>query len=342
MKVGDWVEVRSEVEILQTLDEYGCLEGLPFMPEMFRYCGRTFQIYKCAHKTCDALAYRSRRMTRTVHLDTRCSGEAHGGCQSACLLLWKEDWLQAVNSRSRTASSQAACSAIKGSGAPSPTKDDVVAYASLQEGEAVRYRCQATQIREASSPLPWWDLRQYVEDLRSGNVCVWKLGGGIVQAFWLTVSRWGLGAGRLSWWVHNRLRFLWQGAAFPRRVGRIPRGKRTPVANLHLQPGELVRVRPLDEIDETLDTQGQNRGLYFDPEQAPYTNKIFRVKKRVDRIISEETGRLIELKTPTVVLDSVVCQGHSSSCRMFCPKSAYLLWREVWLQRVNESGDKDD
>ena len=54
--VGDWVEVRSKEEILSTLDQNGRLEGLPFMPQMFRYCGQRFQVYKRAHKTCDTVS----------------------------------------------------------------------------------------------------------------------------------------------------------------------------------------------------------------------------------------------------------------------------------------------
>ena len=34
LRVGELVEVRSEDEILATLDVDGELEGLPFMPEM--------------------------------------------------------------------------------------------------------------------------------------------------------------------------------------------------------------------------------------------------------------------------------------------------------------------
>ena len=37
--VGNVVEVRSESEILGTLDENGALEALPFMPEMLRHSG---------------------------------------------------------------------------------------------------------------------------------------------------------------------------------------------------------------------------------------------------------------------------------------------------------------
>ena len=53
MRVNDWVEVRSKQEILQTLDKNGCLDGMPFMPQMFEYCGKRFRVYKSAHKTCD-------------------------------------------------------------------------------------------------------------------------------------------------------------------------------------------------------------------------------------------------------------------------------------------------
>src|SRR6266849_5955985 len=40
LRVGDVVEVRSEQEILETLDARGTLEGLPFMPEMLKYRGK--------------------------------------------------------------------------------------------------------------------------------------------------------------------------------------------------------------------------------------------------------------------------------------------------------------
>jgi hypothetical protein len=43
LRAGDWVEVRTREEILSGLDENGRLEGLPFMPEMFNYCGQRFR-----------------------------------------------------------------------------------------------------------------------------------------------------------------------------------------------------------------------------------------------------------------------------------------------------------
>src|SRR5438094_248118 len=40
LRAGEIVEIRSKEEILATLDEKGRLDGLPFMPEMLKYCGQ--------------------------------------------------------------------------------------------------------------------------------------------------------------------------------------------------------------------------------------------------------------------------------------------------------------
>ena len=98
MQVGEWVEVRSKQEILQTLDKKGRLDGMPFMPQMFEYCGKRFKVYKSAHKTCDHVyTVASRSIGDAVHLNLRCDGRAYGGCQHKCLLFWKEAWLKPVS-----------------------------------------------------------------------------------------------------------------------------------------------------------------------------------------------------------------------------------------------------
>src|SRR5262249_12292145 len=96
-KVGDWVEVCSKEEILRTLDSNGHLDGMPYMPAMSAFCGKGFQVYKRAHKTCDTIfPVRGRRVGNVVHLETRCNGSAHGGCQAKCMLFWKDEWLKPV------------------------------------------------------------------------------------------------------------------------------------------------------------------------------------------------------------------------------------------------------
>ena len=95
-RAGAWVEVRSKEEILATLDAQGRLENMPFMPEMFAFCGQRLQVSARAHKTCDTLSWTGNRsLENAVHLEgTRCNGAAHAGCQAACLLFWKEAWLK--------------------------------------------------------------------------------------------------------------------------------------------------------------------------------------------------------------------------------------------------------
>ena len=78
LKAGDWVQVRTKDEILRTLDANGQLEALPFMPEMFAFCGQRFKVFKRAHKTCDP-DLQGRKMSRaSTWRGCRCNGAAHG------------------------------------------------------------------------------------------------------------------------------------------------------------------------------------------------------------------------------------------------------------------------
>src|SRR4051794_2298867 len=98
-RTGDLAEVRSREEILATLDPHGCLDGMPFMPEMLQFCGQRFRVSAVAHKTCDTVGKTgsNRRLHSTVHLSgLRCDGTAHGGCQAGCNLFWKDAWLTRV------------------------------------------------------------------------------------------------------------------------------------------------------------------------------------------------------------------------------------------------------
>src|SRR5262249_8752221 len=102
LRVGQLVEVRSAAEILGTLDEKGEIEGLPFMPEMVRYCGYQFTVASVAHKTCDTVTRSGmRKMTDAVPLTgagARWDGSADDGCQAACLIFWKTAWLKVIDS----------------------------------------------------------------------------------------------------------------------------------------------------------------------------------------------------------------------------------------------------
>jgi hypothetical protein len=329
LKVGDWVEVRSKEEILQTLDSSGQLDGMPFMPEMFAFCGQRFQVYKRAHKTCDTVfPVRGRRVDKAVHLETRCTGQAHGHCDAGCLIFWKEAWLKRVDGT--IAHPHAPLIGIT-----DVTEAAVWAHAKTSTDHgSPRYVCQATQLPYATKNLNWWDLRQYVEDYSSGNVTLWRLVCGFVYSIYFNLGYAGIGLGPAMKWFYNKFHFLWRGTRFPRDIGIIPVGSSTPTVNLNLQPGELVRVKSHEEILKTLTTENKNRGMSWDAELVPYCGKSYRVLKRITKIINEHTGEMQEMKSPCIILDSVICQARYSHCRMFCPRSIYSYWREIWLERV--------
>jgi hypothetical protein len=347
LSVGDWVEVRSIEEILRTLDGNGQLDGVPFMPEMFRFCGKRFQVYKRAHKTCDyttSYPYHTRRLEGTVHLETRCDGAAHGGCQAGCLLYWKHAWLKPVSGDPGKVAALSTDTPAKGEVDAasrigcSESEIWVRTQVSDPNGGAPTYVCQATQVPYATTPLAWWDVRQYLEDYWSGNVSLERIFSGLIYSAYFHLSHAGIGLGPAMRWLYNKFHPLWGGTLFPRTPGLIPEGKPTPAGALNLQPGELVRVKSHEEILKTVDRGNRNRGMYWDAELVPYCGGTYQVLKSVTKMIDEKTGKMVEMKNPCIILDSVVCQARYSQCRMLCPKSMYPYWREIWLERVAANG----
>ena len=341
LSVGDWVEVRSKEEILETLDADGMLDGMPFMPEMLQYCGQRFRVQKSAHKTCDyttSYPFRSRRLERTVHLDTRCDGAAHGGCQAGCLLYWNESWLKpAANDESHVAKAHDEI-VSRTRFADRAQCSELVLYSRtsvVNPDGTTRYLCQATQIPFATTALAWWDVRQYVKDYWSGNVALGRIVYALIYSSYYNLSQAGIGVGRPMRWLYDKFRWVWRGSRWPRTPGALPEGCRTPAATLNLQPGEWVRVKSHEEILQTVTATNLNRGMYWDAELVPYCGGVYRVLRQVTKLIDEKTGQMLSMKTPCIVLDSVVCQARYSACRMLCPKGMYPYWREIWLDRVS-------
>jgi hypothetical protein len=157
-------------------------------------------------------------------------------------------------------------------------------------------------------------VKHYLEDVKTGNittgVAIRNIGIAAVQTL---VSK------------------------FSRITGIKKKAVQQPSAHpasepLHLQPGELVKVKPLEEILPTL-KNGKNKGLSFENEMSQYCGQVFRVLGRVAKLIDERTGRMIHLKNDCIILQGIVCGGLENRFRLFCPRSPYLYWRELWLKR---------
>jgi hypothetical protein len=106
---------------------------------------------------------------------------------------------------------------------------------------------------------------------------------------------------------------------------------------LNLHCGEWVEVKSEEEILQTLDAAGANRGLVFIDEMRRYCGKQLRVHKRLERMLLEESKQVRRLKN-TVLLDRAMCEGIGIGC----DKSCFFFWREAWLRRAPEPQTETD
>jgi hypothetical protein len=303
LRAGDEVEVKSQLEIAQTLDIDGTLDGLPFMPEMAELCGRRFRVLRRAEKTCVEIAPGDYQIREFLGNDVflleglRCSGAHHDGCQRLCMFFWKAAWLRSADGSER-----------------SPA-DDGAAFEVLRAKQRTttalgRYFCQSTQLHKSTRPEPLTKgeiALKCFRDVRSGAVGVWEM----VPLVLLPLYR------KIRDRVSDR----------PRLVGPLTR---TPVGALQLQRGELVEIKSLEEMTETLDVRGRNRGLVCDIELKALCGSQYRVLGRLDRMISEPTGEMRKVEATVILGNTCMCARVVGGC----PRQDYCYWRELWLRRV--------
>lgn len=306
LRPGDRVEVRSPAEILATLDADGTLDGLPFMPEMVRFCGQRFSVFRRVEKTCvEGYPGMFRRFEKNdvVLLDElRCSGRNHDGCDRGCTLFWKEAWLREATDEDEL--QQEVAEGCDGLRARLKT--------TLGPG---RYFCQSTQLCDATLPLSRLGrLRVCLRDVRVGNRGLLDMTALLLKQAWRRRRR---------------------GAADRSLQGDKDR---TPSGSLDLQPGELVEIKSFPEIRATLDRRARNRGMVFTLPMRRFCGQRFRVRSRMDRRIAEDSGEMYSLRD-TVTLEGVNCQCYYQLGG--CPRADMIYWREIWLRRV-EPGDKGD
>lgn len=169
--------------------------------------------------------------------------------------------------------------------------------------------CQATAIERSTKPLRLLDMRQYWREVKYRNSTPAEF---IKMALLL---------------IHNKIR---------RKLGLRDVGAvagacaNTPAETLALKPGEYVKFKSVQEVRETLDPSGKNRGLLFCPEMSRFCGGTYRVLKRVDQIVDEMTGELRPMEN-TVLLEGVMCDGKS---HRGCTRHSYYFCREIWLRRL--------
>jgi hypothetical protein len=300
LRPGDLVEVKCPSEILQTLDADGTLDQLPFMPEMMEFCGKRFKISRRVVKVCTSGSGSSMRRFRAddvVFLDgLRCSGADHDGCPKACMIFWREAWLRKVEG------------AEAHSGVDLGGREQLRARLKTSTG-AKTYFCQASELWKAANPLSRWErFTRCFADIRAGNCSALEM------------------AQRIGLWLFWRIRRVFLGV-----YARGSSKKTTPAESLNLQPGELVEVRSIESIVETLNESAHNRGLWFSPDMRLLCGRQQRVARRIDKLIVDGTGEMRQLRN-TVYLENSLC-GCAHAAFGGCSRSEFVYWREIWLRR---------
>ena len=97
--------------------------------------------------------------------------------------------------------------------------------------------------------------------------------------------------------------------------------------------GDWVRVRSLEDIKATLNHREQINGCAFMPEMTEYCGTIQRILKPMKRFVDERDLR-VKKSSGIILLDGVMCQGITDFGN--CDRACFYLWREEWLEEVNE------
>jgi hypothetical protein len=115
-----------------------------------------------------------------------------------------------------------------------------------------------------------------------------------------------------------------------RNVFSPPGGGQRLGAPSRFHPGEWVRVVDEAQVRATLGPGDRLRGLLFVPAQFTTCGHVYRVHKRVRRIMDDD-GRMRPV-SGTVLLEGVTCDcgGATLGCGRHCP----LFYRDEWLEKA--------
>lgn len=98
---GQWVEVKSHIEILRTLDASGKHKGMTFAGEMADFCGRFLRVQDRVERIMDEGRGRIREVRDTVILENAIC-DRYLGCARNMPFLWREAWLRPCPPRVRS------------------------------------------------------------------------------------------------------------------------------------------------------------------------------------------------------------------------------------------------
>jgi hypothetical protein len=99
------------------------------------------------------------------------------------------------------------------------------------------------------------------------------------------------------------------------------------------QEGQLVRVKPLEEILSIVDSTGRTNGCKFTKPMIRYCRREFRVVKRMTRFFDEAQWKMVKC-AKLLLLEGSYCDGSGGPYTEGCDRMCFVFWREEWLEPV--------
>lgn len=103
-------------------------------------------------------------------------------------------------------------------------------------------------------------------------------------------------------------------------------------SELILAAGDWVRIKPLEEIQATLDRWKEVNGCAFLHDMSKYCGTEQQVLKPVTRFLDERDYKVKKVKN-MVILKGILCEG----TQVFggCDRGCHLFWRTEWLEKID-------
>jgi hypothetical protein len=104
LQAGEWVEIKSQTEMRDTLDRHGRNRGLICDIELKKFCGKRYQVLARLDKMISEATGEMRDVHGTVILDgNQCMcARALGGCPRNDYCYWREVWLRKITPEDKT------------------------------------------------------------------------------------------------------------------------------------------------------------------------------------------------------------------------------------------------
>jgi hypothetical protein len=100
-----------------------------------------------------------------------------------------------------------------------------------------------------------------------------------------------------------------------------------------IRTGDTVMIRPMEEIEKTLDHHMRTAGVDFMAGMARFCGQKAAVMKPVTYIWDEKAWRLLKCKD-LFILKGLVCDGRDLYQKEGCQRRCHYFWKSAWLKKI--------